>query len=128
KRSVRETAFHQFYAGYDAHKNTIAASLNGSVQKDCFYAKARGYKSALDAALFPDNVPQSVYDNLIASVHRNLPSVHRYYELRRRKMKLKDMHHYDTYVAILSDLEKRTAWEQAVKTIVKALEPLGDEY
>src|SRR5205085_11868624 len=60
--------------------------------------------------------------------HRHLPAVHRYYDLRKRKMKLKDIHHYDTYVAILSDLEKRTSWEQAVKTIIKALEPLGDEY
>ena len=90
---------------YDAHKNTIAASLNGSVQRDVYYARARGYGSALESALFHDNVPMTVYDSLIESVHRNLPSLYRYYALRRRAMKLKDgIHQYDTYVPILADL------------------------
>ena len=70
----------------------------------------------------------NVYDNLITSVHKNLPAVHRYYELRRQKMKLKDIHQYDTYVPILSELEKKHTWDQAVKVVVDALEPLGDEY
>ncbi|HEX3356987.1 MAG TPA: oligoendopeptidase F [Tepidisphaeraceae bacterium] len=128
KRTVREEAFHAYYAEYDKHKNTMAASLDASVQRDVYYAKARGYKSAIDAALFPDHVPMSVYDNLIKSVHKNLPALHRYYELRRKKMKLKDIHHYDTYVPILSDLEKRHTWDEAVKVVVEALAPLGDEY
>ena len=127
-RSVRKEAFHQFYAQYDLHKNSIAAAYNGSVQKDCFYAKARGYKTALDAALFADNVPQRVYDNLIGSVHNHLPSVHRYYDLRRRLMKLKDIHHYDTYVPILATIQKRTTWDQAVRLVTDAMEPLGEEY
>src|SRR4051812_9343074 len=96
-RKVRKESFHKYYAQYEAHKNTIAAALDGSVKRDVYYAKARGYKSALEAALFPDNVPPSVYDNLIESVHRNLPALHRYYALRRRAMKLKDgIHQYDT--------------------------------
>ena len=128
KRAVRQKAFHQYYAQYDAHKNTIAASLNGSVQRDVYYAKARGYSSALESALFQDNVPIGVYDNLIDSVHKHLPSVYRYYELRRRKMRLAEIHQYDTYVPILSDLEKRHTWDQAVKAVVDALEPLGGEY
>jgi oligoendopeptidase F len=128
KRSVRKDAFHQYYTQFDAHKNTIAASLNGSVQRDVYYAKARGYESAIQSALFHDNVPMKVYDSLIESVHKNLPAVHRYYELRKRKMKLGDLHHYDTYVPILSDLEKRNTWDQAVKLVVDALEPLGGEY
>lgn len=127
-RKVRKEAFHEYYGGYDAHKNTIAASLNGSVQRDAYYARARHYPSALEAALFHDKVPTSVYDNLIESVHRNLPAVYRYYDLRRRAMDLKKIHHYDTYVPILSDLEKKHSWDQAVKAVVKALEPLGDEY
>jgi oligoendopeptidase F len=128
-RKVRREAFHKYYAQYDAHKNTIAAALNGSVQRDVYYARARGYDSALGSALFADNVPVSVYDNLIGSVHRNLPSVYRYYDLRRRAMKLKDgIHHYDTYVPILTDLDKRHSWEQAVRVVVDALEPLGEEY
>jgi oligoendopeptidase F len=128
KRAVRKGAFHKYYAQYDAHKNSIAAALNGSVQRDAYYAKARGYKSALEGALFHDNVPVSVYDSLIESVHRNLPAVHRYYDLRKRKMKLAEIHHYDTYVPILADLEKRHTWDQAVKVVVEAMEPLGDEY
>ena len=74
-------------------------------------------------------MPASVYDNLIGSVHRHLPALHRYYDLRRRKMKLKDgVHQYDTYVPILSDLEKRHTWEQAVKVVIDGLAPLGDQY
>ena len=81
KPAVRKNAFHAFYKSYETHKNTIAAAYNGSVQKDCFHAKARGYKTARESALFADNVPLGVYDNLIDSVHKNLPTVHRYYEL-----------------------------------------------
>jgi oligoendopeptidase F len=128
RRSVRKAAFEQYYAQFDAHKNTIAASLNGAVQRDCFYARARGYKSAREEALFADNVPLSVYDNLIERVRAHLPAVHRYFDLRRRAMKLRDIHHYDTYVPILADLEKHTPWDKAVKLVVDALEPLGSEY
>ncbi|MCA9204054.1 MAG: oligoendopeptidase F [Planctomycetales bacterium] len=127
-RNVRKSAFHQYYEQFQNHENTLAATLAGSIHKDCYYAKARNYSSALDAALFPDNVPRSVYENLIASVHGRLPAVHRYYELRRRKMKLRDIHHYDTYIPIISELEKRHTWDQAVKVILAALKPLGDEY
>ena len=70
----------------------------------------------------------SVYDNLIKSVHKNLPALYRYYDLRRRKMKLKEIHHYDTYVPILSELEKKHTWDQAVNVVCEALDPLGEEY
>ena len=127
-RKVRKNAFVTHYRQFEGHENTLAATLNGSIQKDVYYARVRGYDSALHAALFPDNVPQSVYDKLISSVHRNLPALHRYYDLRRRKMKLRDIHHYDTYVPILSDLESKQTWKQAVKVIMEALQPLGEEY
>ncbi len=128
KRSVRKTAFHQFYEQFQGHENTLAATLSGSIQKDVYYARARGYESARAAALYGDNVPLSVYDNLIAAVRRHLPAVYRYFDVRRRKMKLKDIHHYDTYVPILSELETRHTWREAVKLVTGALEPLGDEY
>jgi oligoendopeptidase F len=128
KRSVRKEAFHTYYAGYEQHKNTIAATLNGSVQRDVYYARARNFPSAREASLFQDNVPLAVYDSLIASVHKNLPALYRYYDLRKRSMKLKEIHHYDTYVPILSDLNKRHSWDQAVKVVVESLEPLGSEY
>jgi oligoendopeptidase F len=127
-RSVRKNAFHQYYAQFVGHENTLAATLQGSVQKDVYYAKVRGFSTSLAAAQFPDNVPQSVYDNLIAAVRKHLPAVHRYYDVRRRKMKLKDIHHYDTYVPILTDLEAKHTWKQAVKLVIESLRPLGSEY
>ncbi|MEX0937156.1 MAG: oligoendopeptidase F [Pirellulales bacterium] len=127
-RSVRRNAFHQFYTQYAAHENTLASTLAGSMQRDAYYAKARNYESARSAALFDDNVPESVYDNLIEAVHRHLPALYRYYELRCRKMRLKDIHHYDTYVPILNELETRHTWRQAVRGVIQSLEPLGGEY
>ncbi|MEE2686525.1 MAG: oligoendopeptidase F [Planctomycetota bacterium] len=127
-RDVRKTAFQQYYQQFEAHENTLAATLGGSIQKDVYYAKARGHESSLAAALFPDNMPQSVYDNLISSVRNKLPVLHEYYDLRRRTMELDDIHHYDTYVPILSDLEIRRSWDEAVELVIRSLEPLGSDY
>jgi oligoendopeptidase F len=127
-RGVRKKAFHQYYTQFAAHENTLAAALSGSIQRDVYYSRARNYDSALAASLFHDNVPRSVVDNLIASVHRHLPALYRYYDLRRRKMKLREIHHYDTYVPILSELKTRHTWQQAVRLVLEAIEPLGDEY
>lgn len=128
KRSVRRNAFQQYYAQFAAHENTLAATLGGSILKDVYHSRVRQYPSSLDAALFPDNVPRTVYENLIAAVNESLPAVYHYYDVRRRKMRLKDIHHYDTYVPILSELETRRTWKQATKLALKALEPLGSEY
>jgi oligoendopeptidase F len=127
-RAVRRRAFHQFYEQFQAHENSLAAAYSSSVQKDVYYARARGYPSAREASLFHDNVPVAVYDNLIAAVRSKLPAVHSYFELRRRKMRLRDIHHYDTYVPILSELETRHTWKQAVDVVTTSLVPLGDEY
>src|SRR3954466_5358623 len=83
-RGVRKAAFHQYYEQFKSHENTLAATLTGSIQKDVYYAKVRGFKSALESSLFPDNVPIKLYDNLIAAVRKHLPAVHRYYDVRRR--------------------------------------------
>ncbi len=128
KRTVRKAAFEQYYEVFAGHENALAATLSGSVQRDVYYAKARGYDSALDKALFADNVPRKLYDNLINAVRKRQPVISRYLDLRRRKMKLKSIHHYDTYVPILSDLDQKRTWQQAVKTVVESLEPLGEEY
>lgn len=128
KRAVRKAAFHQYYEVYEGHENALAATLSGSVQGDVYYAKARGYDSALQSALFADNVPQSVYDSLISAVRSRQPAISRYLDLRQRKMRLKDIHHYDTYVPILSDLDQKRNWKQAVTAVMRSLEPLGDEY
>jgi len=127
-RAVRRKAFDQYYAQYQAHENSLAAAFSSSVQKDVYYARARGYPSAREASLFHDNVPAAVYDSLIEAVHAKLPAVYQYFELRRRKMRLRDIHHHDTYVPILSELDTRHTWKQAVDAVIAALAPLGDEY
>jgi oligoendopeptidase F len=127
-RDVRKSAFEQYYGEFADHENTLASTLAGSVHTDVYYARARNYPSALESSLFPDNVPISVYDNLIAAVRKHLPAVHRYFQLRRRKMKLDDIHHYDTYVPILADRQSHHSWDEAVDVVVASLQPLGNEY
>ena len=128
ERKVRRNAFDQYYAQFAAHSNTLAATLCGSNQRDVYYARARNYESSLEAALFPDNVPVDVYNNLISAVRESLPNVHHYLEVRRRKMGLKDLHQYDTYVPILSDIEKQHTWDAAIEVVIESLAPLGSEY
>jgi oligoendopeptidase F len=128
KREVRKTAFHQFYAQFATHANTLTATLAGSVKQDVYQARVRNYTSAREAALFPDNVPVSVYDNLLSAVRANLPAVHKYYAVRQRAMKLPDIHFYDVYIPIFSDLQTRTEWDDAVELVIDALKPLGADY
>ncbi len=128
ERKVRRNAFHQYYKQFASHENTFAATLCGSVQRDVYYAKARNYNSSLESSLFPDNVPVDVYDNLISAVRSSLPTVHHYLDVRRRKMGIKEIHQYDTYVPILSDIEKHHSWDQAVEVVLESLAPLGSEY
>lgn len=127
-RKVRETAFHKYYDVYESLEHTLAATFSSTVQKDVYYAKARKYPSAVEAALFPDNVNVSVYDNLIDTIHKHLPSVYEYFDVRRRKMGLKDIHFYDCYVPILTAQKKTHSWNQAIDVILAALQPLGSEY
>ncbi len=127
-RSVRETAFRQYYQEFRDHENSLAATLAGSIQTDVYYAKARRYRSALEAALFPDNVPVQVYDNLIAAVRSQLPQVYRYFDLRKEMMGIPDIHHYDTYVPILVEQQTRRTWDEAVDLVMDAMKPLGADY
>lgn len=82
--AVRREAFHKFYAEFRDHQYTIASSYTNSVRADVFYARARNYPSAIEAALFRDDVPLSVYDNLISTVREHLPPLYRYFDLRKR--------------------------------------------
>ncbi len=127
-RAVRKAAFHQYYAEYHAHANTLAATLAGSIKQDVFAAKVRNYPSARAAALFPDNVPEAVYDNLVSAVRAHLPAVHRYYALRRRVMKLPNIHFYDVYLPMVGGVTKRATWDEAVELVVDGLRPLGGAY
>ena len=125
---VRKRAFHQFYAEFRDHEYTLAASLAYSVKADVFHARARHYSSALEAALFPDNVPIAVYAGLIDSVRGNLKPLFRYFDLRRRVLGLNELHHYDTYVPLVPEIETRFNFDDAVETVLGSLTPLGKEY
>jgi len=127
-RAVRKKAFKTFYEAYQSHENTLAATLNGSIQRDVYGAQIRGFPGARRAALFADNVPDSVYDNLISVVHENLPTLHRYYDVRRKAMGLRDIRQFDTYVPILSDRKVNISFDKASDMVAEALAPLGDEY
>ncbi len=127
-REVRKTAFHQYYGEFKDHANTLAATLAGGIKQDVYNARVRNYPSAREASLFPDKVPVGVYDNLIAAVRANLPAVHKYYQVRRKAMKLTDIHMYDTYVPILNDLQTRNTWDEGIEKVIAALKPLGSAY
>ena len=128
KRAVRKEAFDVYYSEYEKHQNTLAASYNAAVQRDAFYSKVKKYSSARESSLFHDNVPVKVYDALIEAVHRHLPTNHRYLALRRKALKIPDVHMYDTYVPIVSGIHTHYSWEQAAEAVTGALCPLGDAY
>lgn len=125
---VRREAFEKFYEEIKGHEFTLASTLASSVRSDVFQARARNYPSAIEAALFRDDVPLSVYDNLIAAVRKNLPTLHRYYDLRRRLLGLDEIHHYDTYVPLVEGVHTHIEWDEAVDKVLSAVRPLGDEY
>jgi oligoendopeptidase F len=125
---LRKRAFHQFYAEFRDHQYTLAASLSYSVKGDVFHARARHYASALEAALFPDDVPVRVYDSLIESVRANLKPLFRYFDLRRRVLGLGELHHYDTYVPLIPEIQTGFTFDEAIEMVVRALAPLGKEY
>lgn len=127
-RRVRKEAFEAVYSTYEKFKNTFASTLNGCVKKNMFYSKARKYNSSLEAALDGNNIPTSVYDNLISSVHKNLDSMYKYMDIRKRALKLDELHMYDLYTPIVKDVDIRVPYDEAQKIIRKGLEPLGENY
>ena len=126
--ALRKRAFHQFYDEFRDHEYTLASSLAYSVKADVFRARARNFPSALEASLFRDDVPMAVYDGLIAAVRSNLEPLFRYYDLRRRVLNLDELHHYDTYVPLVPKIETRISFDEAVETVLTALQPLGAAY
>ena len=127
-RKVRERAFTQFYHEFQDHQFTLAAALSYSLKADVFRARARNYPSALQAALFPDDVPVGVYDGLISSVREGIPPLVRYYELRRRVLGLDQLHAYDTYVPLVPEIETCISFDEAAEKVIASLAPLGAEY
>ncbi len=127
-REIRKKAFHQYYREYKDHENTIASTLSYSNKKDIFYSRVRNFESARSAALFSDDVPKDVYDNLISTVHDNLDPLFDYFRFRKEMLGLDELHFYDTYVPIVPDIKFSMPYEDAVDVCVRALAPLGDDY
>ena len=127
-REVRKEAFTELYKTYKGFKNTLAASLNGDLKGHIVNARLRNYNSSREAAISSDNIPLSVYDNLISAIHDNLGTMHRYMDIRKKVLKLDDLHMYDLYVPIVQDVDFKIPYNEGVDLIKKALEPLGEEY
>ncbi|MDD3587350.1 MAG: oligoendopeptidase F [Thermoguttaceae bacterium] len=127
-RKVRREAFGKFYHVYEQHRHTLASLLAGSIKKDFFYSKARNFTDTMEASLFSEHIPGTVYDHLIEGIHTAMPEVHRYYDIRRKAMGYRDIHFYDTYVPIIPDVKKSFKWDEALELVLDAVSPLGNEY
>lgn len=127
-RRVREDAFKAVYSTYGAYKNTFSSTLSGAVKKNNFYSSVRKYSSAREAALSNNNIPESVYDQLVNTVNDHLSLLHRYVDIRKRALELDDIHMYDLYTPLVKEVKMEVTYEEAKETLLKAFTVLGDEY
>jgi oligoendopeptidase F len=127
-RTLRQSAYTALYSTYQSYQNTFAAAYSGQVKALQFNAKARHYENALEASLKVNEVPTEVYYNLIDAVHNNLHHLHRYVSLRKKVLGLDTMYMYDMYSPIIQDVEWKVPYSEAKELVIKAVEPLGQEY
>jgi oligoendopeptidase F len=127
-RADRRKVMEAFFNALGQYKGTFGATLNGQVQANEFYAHARHYEAALDAALDGPNVPTTVYTRLVEGVNQGLPTFHRYLQLRKRMMNLPDLHYYDLYAPLVASADLSYTPEESQRHILAALAPLGAEY
>ena len=127
-RELRRSAYETLYRTFGGFKNTAAALLNGQNKQLKFFAESRKYGNAFEASLDRTNVPTSVYLNLIEAVHKNVDKMHRYVRLRKKLLGVDELHFYDIYTPLLSDVDKKIPFAEAKQTVYDALYPLGDEY
>ncbi|MGK4043335.1 oligoendopeptidase F [Heyndrickxia oleronia] len=127
-RTKRKEAYKAYYQPYVQLKNSIASTLAAAIKNNVTTAKIRKYPSALEKALFSDNVPKEVYENLISTTKENIAPLHRYSEIRKEKLGLKELHQYDLSVPIVQGVEQKIGYETAYSTMLNALKPLGEEY
>ena len=127
-RRVRIDTFNTFYDEYWKLKNTFATMLNQSIKADVFFSRTRNYKSARAADLFRSNIPESVYDNLVSTIHEFLPALHRYFALRKKALKLDEIHIYDMYTPMVEEADTKMPYEEAKTKLAECLAPLGKEY
>ncbi len=127
-RVLRKSAYENLYHAFGAYKNTVASMLNAENKQRKFYADMRKYPSAFEAALDRTNVPTDVYLNLIEAVHQNLDKMHRYVRLRKKLLGVDELHFYDIYTPLLSDVDKKIPFAEAKQTVYDALAPMGESY
>ena len=127
-REDRKKVFEAFFGALGDYRGTIGTALNAEVQKDLFYMRARKYPTTLDGALEPDSIPTSVYMKLIDGVNANLPTFHRYLNLRKRMLGLSDLHYYDLYAPLVGNVKLDYSLDEAKKNILGAVAPLGTGY
>lgn len=125
---VRRDAFKNLYGTYAKFKNTLAATYSSSVKKDAFFSKVKKYPSTMAMRLFGSNIPMEVYTNLIDSVHDNLHLMHRYVALRKKLLKVDELHMYDLYTPIVKEANKNISFEKAKELVYEGLAPLGENY
>jgi oligoendopeptidase F len=127
-REVRKSAFQAMYATYSKQKNTIASTLSANINKNLFYSKARKYPSALEMSLYGDNIKKEVYTNLIDTIHTSLPLMHRYMNLRKKLLKLDELHMYDLFTPLVEEFKMEISYEEAKRKVKESLVPLGENY
>ena len=127
-RALRKSAFDNCYRRYGEFRNTVAATLDSQFKQLRFFAGARKYPSTLSAALDATEVPESVYLNLIDSVHRNMDKMHRYVALRKKLLGVDELHMYDVYTPVVPDAAVTISYDEAKKTVLEALSVLGGDY
>lgn len=127
-RNVRKNAFQTLYKSYKQFNNTFALTLSAEVKKNKAFAKVRKFDNSLTSALFNDNVPVTVYTNLIDTISKNLKPLYKYYDLKKNVLNLKEMHLYDTYVEIADMETKKYSFDEAKDLVIDALSILGDDY
>ncbi|MBQ6399219.1 MAG: oligoendopeptidase F [Clostridia bacterium] len=127
-REVRRQAFTNLMTTYAAYGNTIAATYGASVKKDQFLADAHHYESARQAAMKPLEIPESVYDNLIAVIHEYLPVLQEYLQIRKKRLGLEELHLYDLYTPMVSGFDMKLPYEEAFELVLEGLRPMGEDY
>ena len=127
-RALRKSAYENLYNTLGGMRNTAAGLLDAQNKQQKFFAEARKYGSAREAAMDRTNVPVSVYDNLIEAVHQNMDKMHRYVRLRKKLLGVDELHFYDVYTPLLKDEPAKIPFAQAKQTVYDALYPLGDSY
>ena len=127
-RALRKSAYENLYNTLGGMRNTAAGLLDAQNKQQKFFAEARKYGSAREAAMDRTNVPVAVYDNLIEAVHQNMDKMHRYVRLRKKLLGVEELHFYDVYTPLLKDEPAKIPFAQAKQTVYDALYPLGDGY